>query len=44
MGAIISDILKDSIAEELEFEKGDELVSSLLIKYSEKIYYLTSKN
>jgi len=27
MGAIISDILKDSIAEELEFEKGDELVS-----------------
>lgn len=27
MGAIISDILKDSVAEELEFEKGDELVS-----------------
>jgi len=27
MGAIISEVLKDSIAEELEFQKGDELVS-----------------
>ena len=26
MGAIISEVLKDSIAEELEFQKGDELV------------------